>query len=375
MSNSSRKPSLLLLFSHGVGLARWRQAGYFEREIGYYKRLSEDLAHVEFATYDRDLVDYSEVAPIRVTAQGRFPSQRIYGLIAPLLRWRTFRNADVVKSNQFAGSWTGVITKWLHRKKFIARCGYVWSLNVERSSSSRSRKTVTKLVEKVVLRQSDVIVVPDRLALDYLAVTHGISEDKFVVIPNFVDTTQFVSAPSEERKNSKFLFVGRLSREKRPELAVEAMKITPDATLDLIGDGPLKKKFEESTSNLANVEIVGRLEHVELSKRTRSARGLVITSQYEGSPKVVIEAMASGLPIIAVKAPGLDYIVRDRENGLLVDPNPESIAEAIKLLMNDQNLWSRLSTRCRELAEQKYSRDGVAKKEIELINSLFGDSH
>ena len=128
--------------------------------------------------------------------------------------------------------------------------------------------------------------------------------------------------------------------------------------------------IEEQAAEIANVNVHGAIPYTEVSGVMSKARGLVITSRYEGSPKVVIESMASGLPVIAVKSPGLIEIVNHGVNGLLVEPDEQSIADAINRLMHDSELWRELSANGRRMAEDIYSKKSVMSKEISLINRL-----
>lgn len=377
MRDSNTKIILTVVFSHGVGLRSWLRAGFFSREVNYYQEMAESLGGVTFLTYDsKNPVSESDIPsadPINIVFKGRL-NHRIFGLFGPLLKFRSFKSTDVIKTNQFNGAWTGLILKWVIRKPLIARCGYIWSLNVRRSGAGRGRNWATKFAERFVLKRADAIAVPDQFAVNYLSDLHGITPSRFTILPNFVDTDQFVPAGVTERSKSKFLFVGRLSEEKRPELAVDAAASVPEAQLDVIGSGPDADSIRAQASVSENVNILGAIPYSEVSGVMSTARALVITSRYEGSPKAVIESMASGLPVIAVKSPGLVEIVEDGVNGLLVDPNEQSIAEAIRTLMNDSDLWQKLSTNGRRIAEETYSKSSVVAKEINLINGLVSNT-
>jgi glycosyltransferase involved in cell wall biosynthesis len=309
--------------------------------------------------------------PIQVVFNDKRVNYRIFGLLAPLLKYGSLKNADVIKTNQLTGSWTGLILKWVLRKPLLARCGYIWSLNVRRGGAKWPRGWAVKAVERFVLKRSNAIAVPDQFALNYLSKLHGIPEGKFTVLPNFVDTDRFAPGDVSDRISDRFLFVGRLSSEKRPELAVAAAASAPEAQLDVVGDGAEVEKVRSLAEHLENVNLLGGLPHVEVSKMMSTALGLVITSRYEGSPKAVIESMSSGLPVIAVKSPGLTEIVQHGVNGLLVDPDAESIAGAMRKLMNDPDLWLRLSENGRRMALETYSKSSVIRKEISLLTRLM----
>lgn len=378
MPDVIKKPIVALVFSHGVGLRAWFDAGYFSREIDYYREIAKTLGGVIFLTYDRtdptNLANLPDVEPIQIVFNDKFLNYRIFGLLAPFLKYRSFKNVDVVKTNQFTGSWTGLILKWVLRKPLIARCGYIWSLNVRRAGAGRTRIWATNLLEGFVLKRSNAIAVPDQFALNYLSQLHGIPEEKFIILPNYVNTDQFAPGELSERSENGFLFVGRLSSGKRPELAIAAAARLPEAHLDVVGDGAEMENLRPLADGLENVNLLGGVTHAQVSRMMSTALGLVITSRYEGSPKVVIESMSSGLPVIAVKSPGLIEIIQHGVNGLLVDPDEESIANGMQTLIDNPELWLELSQNGRRMAEELYSKTSVIRKEISLITRLTNNT-
>ena len=373
----NKKHTVALVFSHGIGLRTWHKAGFFAREVDYYRDIADSIGNVTFLTYDTvdptSYTDMPDVRPIQVVFNNKRLNYRLFGLLAPLLKYRALKSADVIKTNQFFGSWTGLILKWVLRKPLLARCGYVWSLNVRRSGAGALRNWMTSRVERFVLKRADAIAVPDQFALNYLSKLHGITSEKFTILPNFVDTDRFKPGDMSGRSKNLFLYVGRLGEEKRPALAVAAASHVEDAQLDVVGDGKEFENLRLAVEELPNVVLLGSLPHSEVSEKMGSALGLVITSRYEGSPKAVIEAMASGLPVIAVKAPGLTEIVEDGVNGLLVDPEPEAIAAAMRSLIDDPKLWLKLSENGRQMAVDIYSKTSVLEKEISLLSRLIAN--
>lgn len=364
-----------MVFTQGVGLRTWFDAGFASREIDYYREIAQELGGVTFLTYDKNhpdcIADLPSLDPIAVQFNSESLDRRFFSLLAPLLKYRSLKNVDVIKTTQHRGSWTALLLKWVLRKPMLARCGYVWSLFEKRAGASPARNKLIEFLEGFVLRRSDAIAVPDEFAVNYLSGLHRISKKKFTVIPNFVDTDVFVPGEFSSRSPNQFLFIGRLeSDQKRPELAVKGAALVPGANLDIIGDGPEFEKLTFITGSMDNVQLLGRLPHSKLSELMSKARGLVIPSRYEGIPKVVIEAMAAGLPVIATRAQGLSEIVDHGVNGLLVEPNAESIADAMQSLLNDADLWLDLSQNARKTATSEYSRASVLSREILLLKQL-----
>jgi len=367
---------MLLVFTQGVGLRTWFGAGFAAREIDYYKDIADAIGGVGFLTYDKSdpiqIDNLPELNPIRVEYNNRSLDRRVFSLLAPLLKYRSLKSVDVIKTTQHRGAWTALLLKWLLRKPMLARCGYIWSLFEQRAGASNRRNRIIRFLEGFVLRRADAIAVPDEFSVDYLSKLHGISEAKFTVLPNFVDTEQFMPGEESARSKNQFLFIGRLeSDQKRPVLAIRGAEQVPEGTLNIVGDGPELEEVKQVVDGIDNVHLLGRLSHSEISSMMSSALGLVIPSRYEGNPKVVIEALSAGLPVIATKSQGLAEIVEDRVNGLLVDPNPESIAQAMRTFMDDRDLWLEMSVNARKMAIDKYSRANVLAREVSLLNRLI----
>jgi len=108
----------------------------------------------------------------------------------------------------------------------------------------------------------------------------------------------------------------------------------------------------------------------------RSSSIAVLPSSYrEGIPKVLIEAAASGLPIITTDTPGCREIVRHGENGLLIPPgNPEALARAIARLILDAELREEMGRRGRRIAVEGFSIERVVEETMQVYRALLGQS-
>lgn len=178
-------------------------------------------------------------------------------------------------------------------------------------------------------------------------------------IPNGVDTERFAPAPPREGAPQHLLFVGRLARQKGVDVLLEALaKIAAlPWRLTIAGDGPERAALAEQAARLGlakRVHFRGWVQREELPELYRSADVFVFPSHDEGMPNVVLEAMASGLPIVATQVPGNDELVR--ENGRLVPAgDPSSFAEALAPLLTDASLRRMLGERSRSLTLAHHS--------------------
>lgn len=144
----------------------------------------------------------------------------------------------------------------------------------------------------------------------------------------------------------RLLFVGRLVNYKRPELAIEAFRLIRErfanATLDIVGDGYLLETLK--AHSVDGVRLHGRISDAEKFDLMAVSSVLLVTSLHEGWGIVVTEAAASGLPVVAVDVPGLQDAVIDECTGLLAKDSSIEIAHAIQRVLEDNELWCKLSS-------------------------------
>ena len=145
------------------------------------------------------------------------------------------------------------------------------------------------------------------------------------------------------------LFVGRLAEVKGVTYLIEAMKQV-DAILAIVGEGPLRQELERQAAPLGDkIRFLGGKTHDELATIYASADVFVAPSVkakdggVEGFGLVFLEAMASGLPVVASRAGGIPDLVHDGENGLLVPPaEPQALAEAINQVLTENEFRKKL---------------------------------
>lgn len=231
-----------------------------------------------------------------------------------------------------------------------------------------------------VLRQADVIISPSEYFIgqsQYL----GKYRTKTVVVPNGINLKDFdITSTKEECRHELglsndehiILFVGSLSLYKGPHILVEAMpeiiRVVPNTRLIFLGDGPLRGKLENETRKLGLFKYVSfegfiRDTHKKaLFYKSSDIFVLPSTQEQECFGIVNLEAMASGIPIVASKVGGIPDLVRHEENGLLVPPNdPEALGKAIITMLENPELRNRMSEEAKKRIHN-YSWEKVAEE-------------
>ncbi len=233
-----------------------------------------------------------------------------------------------------------------------------------------------RAVGRRVLRNSDHLV-----AVSQAVANHARQLDTrlppITVVPNGVDLDRYRPAPSPADCSTVVgLFVGRLLPNKGPRELLQALLHVPDELplrIDLVGDGPMRSSLERFVDEhgLANrVRFLGLRQDVP--ELMRASDFFVRPSTLEGMPLTVLEAMASGLPVVATPVAGTAEIVVDEESGILVPPGHiTALARAITRLARDTSLRRTMGTNGRRRIEAGFSWEATSQKTLEVLYAVY----
>jgi glycosyltransferase involved in cell wall biosynthesis len=189
---------------------------------------------------------------------------------------------------------------------------------------------------------------------------------RFRVIPNVVDTSLFFYQPRPPRVKDpkRLIFVGSLVPVKGLTYLFHALAVLHnkrrDWYLDIVGDGITRTSCEQLIRRLGlseKIAIHGFKPKTDVARLMRKADLFILTSIWDSNPCVVIEALASGLPIVATAVGGVPELIGD-ENGLLAKPgDPEDISDKIEKALSDLSRFDRIQIS--KEASFKYSRTRI----------------
>lgn len=218
------------------------------------------------------------------------------------------------------------------------------------------------------------------------AIAIAISEDSFEFVNqqlpdiiekkmllNAIDTTLFYH-PVQTKKEQRIVMIGSLTPLKRQELAIRAIhelkKRGRQVVLDLIGDGVQRETLLAQIKDLDlsdTVVLHGNLDHPETLLKKASV--YLHTSKSEAFGLVLIEAMASGLPVVCTDGGGNKALIQEGENGFLIEEqNPELIADKLELLLSDENLRLKMGRFAQEFSK-KFDIVLYAQKLMDIYKS------
>lgn len=194
---------------------------------------------------------------------------------------------------------------------------------------------------RFTLRRAATLVVPSGFLREIFA-QHGIAAE---IVPNVVDLSAFRPAANPP-SGVRIVVTRNLERIYDVATAIRALAIVKtherDATMTVAGSGPEREGLEALARELAVVDAVrftGRLDHSKLPELYREANVALNPSRVDNTPNSILEALASGVPIVSTDVGGVPHLVEHEKTALLVPPgNPEAMADAVLRLYRDRGL-------------------------------------
>jgi glycosyltransferase involved in cell wall biosynthesis len=239
-----------------------------------------------------------------------------------------------------------------------------------------------------LLRECDALVALSQSHRHYLVEKEGLPDRLMQVIPNGVDTRQFAPPSAEERAARRgefgftaddvvFVALGSLKPIKRIDLLLRAasfaMKKNSQVRVLLVGDGPDRAMLEALANELG---IAPRVTFAGLrsdaSTVIKAADALVISSRSEAFPKAVLEAMSTGLPVIATDVGSVREMVEDGASAMVVPGGDETaLASAIESMAASSDKRAASGARGREIVMQKFTIEKMCAAREQLFDSLL----
>lgn len=244
---------------------------------------------------------------------------------------------------------------------------------------SKAQVKISCMLENQLLKRSGLITVVSRSVFKELEKEYNVDPERMRIVYNGVNEKIFYPAKNNLEKDKYILFVGRLTYRKGLFDLIYSIKyITkkyPNILFIIVGNGCLTNKINVTIKNLGlkdNVIIKGFVAKEELIKLYQNATICVVPSHYEGLPTVLLEAMSCGLSVIATAVSGNLDVINSGENGILVNPkSPKELAYAISMLMDNEDLRTKLGNNARKTIEEKYNWSIISNRILKYYSYLL----
>jgi glycogen synthase len=297
--------------------------------------------------------------------------------------------SEVVHTHTWYANMAGVWAKRLYGVKTVAT---VHTLEPQRPWKAEQLGPggyeLSTWLERTGLRDCDhVIAVSEAIKKDLINI-YGINDSRIAVIPNGIDVEKYTPthkpAVIEKYgiKRPYVLFVGRLSRQKGIfDLLRAARYLRKDAQIVLLtGKADTSELVNELNNAIKSLRHAGKnilwvnrvVPEDELISLYSYARVFVCPSVYEPFGIINLEAMACGVPVVASRVGGIPEVVMDEVTGTLVPPGePKQLADAVNVLLDDEELARAMGKAGRERVERAFSWEAIAEKTLEVYESIL----
>jgi len=353
-------------FTYGYSLKSWENSGIIFRELKILKDLSEEYNYkFKLFTYG-DKSDYEvltkyekfEIIPIySLIKKSKFKYVNIFkSLIIPFKLKQNIIDCEIVHQHQLQGSWVSVLIKIFYKIPLVVRTGYDVYTFAKHDKKSKLKIFAFKLLTKLSIRYCDLYTVTSKCDYDILEKNFNSYIKKVKIRPNYVDFVE--SNDILQRPKNKILSVGRLVNQKNFETLINQFANNlDDIEIDIVGSGELKDKLTKLASRSGvKLNIIDNLSNTNLMKLYQKYKFFISTSIFEGNPKTILEAMASGCIVIASDINNHIELIDNYNNGILYSLDNPSLIQIIKNLNNN------------DLEARKVSHNAITT--VKKINSI-----
>lgn len=374
---------LMLIFTYGGKLESWEKFGLLDRELAYYEKMFDaGLQQVDLMTYGHGKVNRKVDGRFRVLTKKWVNHDLIFSLLAPFANWHDFKQCDIMKTNQSQGAWVGWLVKaMMWNKKLVVRCGWVRTEEMMRKDEDRSGLNLWwhQLVERAAFKLSNAIIVVSEIDKAYIVNRYNIPKKKINIIANSVDTSQYNFSPNYRTISSpkRILLIGRLVEMKNFQSVIQAVDgLKEISEVVIAGDGPCRSELEEIAAGVdANIRFLSAIPNKQIPGELSQSDIFILPQFYaSGMPKVMLEAMAIGVPVICSDIPVHRYLIKNGVNGFLCGDTSDSILQAIKRVATlNESQHNKLVGQARADVEKSHDMATNAEHEMELYQSLVSD--
>lgn len=204
-------------------------------------------------------------------------------------------------------------------------------------------------------------------------VREGVDAKKIECVPSFYLDANILKPDPTAKKEYDIVFTGRLVPNKGVHYLIEAMKNMPRRKLLIIGDGPEKENLQKLAEKLGvsgRISFFGWLPTQEkVFQIIQTAKVFVMNSLSEGGPRVALEAMSLGMPIVATPVGVMPDVIENKVNGLFTTGKPQDLAAKIEMLLSDSALSERLGQNAQAILPQ-FERSKTIKAYADFLKAL-----
>lgn len=357
-------------------LNTWEKSGTLDRELNIFKKLHQEkgVQFVIFTYGDKNDCNYENkfefLKIIPIYSKIKRSKSRLIRVIKSFIIPFKFKNelstVEVIYQNQLLGCWVPILVKILRNKPLLIRTGYDMLDFAKKENKSFYIKVFYKILTTIGVRASDLFTVTSQTDLERFKYKYPKKKNKFILRPNWVEI--FNPKKLEDRKSNHILTAGRLVTQKNFQYLITEFSNTKEVTvIDIVGEGDQKKELQIlAEQKRVEVNFLGKLNHSELQKLFQNYKYYISTSLFEGNPKTLLEAMASGCVVFASNINNHKEIISHLNSGVLFELKENKLKNIFDEYKDDKEKLSKISKNAVELVKKT---NGLSS----LVENVFSD--
>lgn len=351
-----------LFLAIGESLKDLESKGQLKRLLDYNIRYySKNFEKVFIFTYGKETYKLPKNCYL-ITNKKRL-HRYLYSILLSFIQSKEIRQCNVLRGLQITGGIPAFISKLVWGKNYVINYGYNYP-KFAMIEGKIAQALLFPVISLPIMFFARKVIITSEFLEKYVI------KSKAVLIPNGVDIKKF---KPKLKKRNKLIFVGRIVPQKNLTMLFRAIS-TPqlkNLTVSIIGEGPQMSLLKKITNEQSlNVKFYGIVDYTKLPAFYSNASIFVLPSLLEGNPKSLLEAMACGCIPIGTNVKGINDVIKNGQNGILVDLNQESLKNAIGKIIKNKRLSEKLSKNSRSYIVRHHDINKLLQKEIKLLKQI-----
>jgi len=339
--------NLGLFLSPGDSLQKQQRSGQLDRLVKYYLQpYSKVFKQIYLFSYEDSGKRFTLPENLTLVAKPKLILNYLYQLIMVFIHRKIIKTIDINRVFQAPGGIPAVMAKVLFKKPYVISNNYDY-VRFARVEKRPFLAYLLRLIIPLILKSADKIITPK-------------------IIPNGIDPLVF--KPAGQPEQYLVFSVGRLVRQKNYALLIKAVSLSrfkQKIKLVIIGTGPLQLQLQRmAVSSGVNLKLLPNLAHREVLNWYQKAAVFALTSQIEGQPKALLEAMSCARSCLTTAFPG--NLIQDQLTGL-VGKDARQLAAKLDQLLTNSALGQKLGRAARQKIIKSFDIRKLIKKEIKLL--------
>lgn len=341
----------------GEGLKQMEESGQKDRFINLFlKKYAKGFDQIYLFSYDNELVSLPE--NIKHIPNKSNLHRYLYSLLLPILHNKEIADCDVVRGFGLSSS----LSSFLLSKPFV----FNWAYDYQKFLSIESKYLlipIFKLLESLAFLRANKVLVATKEKLKSLI------GSKFIYLPNGVDLERF----NVKSSGKGLVFIGRLEKQKNLFFLIDSIALVPQSQREItfVGKGSLEKDLVKYADKKGvSLKVLSPVKNADLPKLLSRFSVFTLTSLAEGSPKILLEAMATGLVPVTTDFQTAREIVSDNKNGYITGYDAAEYSNRVESLLSNKSLLGKMSQNAKQTISDNFNLKTLLNQEIKILKEV-----